>query len=134
MATTPSVPASAPPNPKRWWFGVLLSPVAWTLVAGVGYVVTARECSPLVGAGTRQVRITQLVICAVGLVMAVGGLWIALRHRRALGVATSTSDAPSLGRARFMAASGILLSVLFIGGIVLMALSALFLDVCERAR
>lgn len=132
MPTAPSVTASAPLSRTRWWLGVLSAPVAWSFVEGVGYVVSARQCAPGVGIATTQIRLTQLVICAVGLFVAINGLRVSLSHHRALAAATP-STAPIRGRLRFMATSGVILSALFIAGIVLFALSAVFLDVCERA-
>lgn len=131
MATSPNIAAPAPISRKHWWLGVLSAPAAWTFVEGVGYVVSARQCSPGAQQNTLQIRVIQLVICAVGLIVAINGFRIAWSQHRALA-ATSPSGSAIDGRARFMAASGVLLSILFIGGIVLFALSALFLDVCKR--
>jgi len=132
VARSPNAAASTPPSRNRWWLGVLSAPVAWMFVEGVGYVVSARECSRHIGVDTAHIRVTQLVICAIGLIAAVNGLRIALAHHRALRAETA-ADSALQGRQRFMAASGVILGALFIGGIVLFAVNALFLDVCERA-
>jgi hypothetical protein len=132
MATSSNLPVTSPPRQKYWWLGVLSAPAAWTFVEGLGYVVSARQCPAGLATNTLQVRVTQLVICAVGLIVSLNGLRIALAEHRALA-ASAPSGAAIDGRRRFMATSGVLVSVLFIGGIVLFALSALFLDVCERA-
>ena len=133
MPKSANVRTTSRPDGTHWWLGVLSAPAAWMFVEGVGYVVSPRECSAgrVLETDTLRIRVTQLVICAVGLVVAINGLRVALSQQRALAAAAPTTAAID-GRKRFMAISGIHLSVLFIGGIVLFALSALFLDVCER--
>jgi len=101
-------------------------------VEGLGYVVSARECARPIDIDTTHIRVTQLVICAVGLIAAVNGLRVALAYHGALRAATATNTAMQ-GRRRFLATSGVIVSALFIGGIVLLAINALFTDVCERA-
>jgi hypothetical protein len=125
---------ATPPTRSRWWLGVLSAPLGWLFVEGVGYVVSARECSRRVDIDTTHIRVTQLVICGIGLIAAVNGLRVSLSQHRALRATTGGADTPMQGRRRFMAASGVILSTLFIGGIVLFAINALFVDVCERAR
>ncbi len=119
---------------KRGWFGLLLAPAAWTLVEGLGYVLSARECAPSASAHATRIRVTQLLVCAIGLVAAIVGLRIALAHQRALGALDATGESPTRERSRFVAASGVLVSALFIGGILLFALSAIVTNVCERAH
>jgi hypothetical protein len=133
MTGSPSAAPSASFNRKHWWLGVLSAPAAWLFVEGLGYVVSARQCAGPVAPGVARIRITQLVICAIGLIVAINGLRIALSYHRALAAAPVSDDAPIQGRWRFMAASGVMLSVLFIGGIVLIAISASSLNVCDRS-
>lgn len=132
MPISPNILAATPPSRKHWWLGVVSAPAAWMFVEGVGYVVSARECASGLETDTIQIRVTQLVICAVGLIVAINGLRVALSQHRALAAATPSAAAIQ-SRMRFMATSGVIVSTLFIGGITLFALSALFLDVCERA-
>lgn len=131
--TSPSAAASASFNRKHWWLGVLSAPAAWVFVEGLGYAVSARQCARPVGPSAVPIRIAQIVICAIGLIVALNGLRVALSYHRALATMTMTNNAPIHGRWRFMAASGVILSVLFIGGIVLFAISALSLNVCDRS-
>jgi hypothetical protein len=132
VARSPIAAASTPPSRSRWWLGVLSAPLAWMFVEGLGYVVSARECSRPIDVDATRIRVTQLVICAIGLIVAVNGLRLALAYHHALRAAAAT-DTAMQGRRRFMATSGVILSALFIGGIVLFAINALFTDVCQRA-
>lgn len=122
----------------RLWLGVLLAPGAWVLAEAAGYYLAARSCElgvagvPLLG--TAQPRATHIIVCLVALAGAVTGLWIALQNWRAVGDRPRSGDAPELGRARFMSFGGVLLSVLFAGGIVLFAFPGLIVNACSQAR
>ena len=124
-----------PIDRTRLWLGVLLAPGAWLLVEGVGYVVSARLCAIGVADTTHPAApsYVQLVICATGFVAALVGLRISVRNLR-VNAAADGDETPARGRARFMAMSGVILSVLFTGSIVFYALPAFVLDACHRAR
>lgn len=126
-----------PIDHTRLWLGVLLAPGAWLVVEGLGYVVAARLCAlDVLGADTTHPAApsyVQLVICAVGFIAALCGLWISARNLRA-NPAPGADGTPAQGRARFMAMAGVIVSVLFAGSIVLYALPAFVLDACHRAR
>lgn len=126
-----------PVDRTRLWLGVLLAPGAWLLVEGVGYVVAARLCAlDVLGADSTHSaapNYVQLLICAAGFVASLVGLWISTRNLRVTS-ADEADEPPARGRARFMAMTGVLLSVLFAGSIVLYALPAFVLDACHRAR
>lgn len=122
---------------RRLWMGVLLAPGAWLLTEFVGYYLASRSCEsgvrgvPL--AGTMMPRAVQIVLCVAALVAALYGLLVAVNNDRAVA-RHPRSDAPELGRARFMSRAGIFLGILFAGGIVLFALPALFVNACSQAR
>lgn len=126
-----------PVDRTRLWLGVLLAPGAWLVVEGLGYVVAARLCAlDALGADTTHPAApsyVQLLICAVGFVAALVGLWIAARNLRA-NAAVADDETPARGRARFMAMAGVIVSVLFAGSILFYALPAFVLDACHRAR
>jgi hypothetical protein len=123
---------------RRLWLGVLLAPSAWVLTEGVGYYVAARSCEigaaglPLVG--TTHPRLTQALISAVAFLIALTGLALALRNSRAVGGDAGPNDAAELGRMRFMSYGGVLLGILFAGGIVLFALPAFIVNPCSQAH
>ena len=120
---------------RRLWIGMLCAPVAWLLAEGVGYYLASRSCEPGVHgvplAGTAAPRMAQIVLCLLLLGAALYGLAVAVRNDRL--VRESGADEPHRGRARFMSLGGILLGILFAGGIVMFALPAFFANACSQA-
>jgi hypothetical protein len=71
------------------------------------------------------------------------GFGCAVASWRALGTARDPRTgrergdrdaSPELGRARFMALAGVLVSVLFAGGVALFGVSAVLVNACSQAR
>lgn len=126
-----------PVGAKRLWIGVLAAPAAWVLMEIVGYYLAARSCEPGTSGipllGTSNARVTQVVIDAIAIVIALIGLGTAFRSWRALPQ-PDRSAAPELGRAQFMAFVGVLVSALFIGGIVLFGIPPFLVNACSQAR
>ena len=128
----------APPVANaRLWAGVLLAPAAWSVAELLGYVLVARACDREAAAGIAHAGITQDVVAVVlgivaivGLVMAIGNL----RSLRDVGDKERTGDPPVRGRAHFMALAGVVMSSLFVLGIVFFALPPLFVNWCNQAR
>jgi hypothetical protein len=123
---------------KRLWVGVLLAPGAWVVCEGLGYVLAARGCEP--GASPAGINgavgpgIVQIVVALITLVLALGGLMIALGNWRAMQPPPTRVDSPEWGRAHFLAFGGLLMSILFAGGIVLFGIAPLFINACSQAR
>jgi len=67
---------------------------------------------------------------AVALLLALGGVWLGRRAWSAAGGGWDEEGADPLARARFLAASSVLLGVLFVLVIVAMWLPIFFLDPC----
>jgi hypothetical protein len=122
---------------KRLWVGVLAAPVAWLLMEMVGYYLAARSCEPGTGGvpllGTAHPRVTQVIIDVAAAIVALIGLTTAVRSWRALPQ-PGREATPELGRAHFMAFVGVLVSVLFFGGILLFGLPPFFVNACSQAR
>lgn len=104
------------------WAGVLLPPVAWALHLNIAYAMSAAVCSP-------PVRWPFFLVSAIALGPALGGGWISWRLRR--DTADEPEDAPtSRARGRFMALSGVLLSVIFSLSILAQTIPVLVLEPC----
>jgi len=125
------------PGAARLWTGMLLAPAAWLLAELGGYFAVARGCEPgrpgvpLPAPGNpalAQALLAMLlaVAAAIGLVVAVGN-YRALPARRA-------ADAPAIeARTRFMAVGGMLVSILFLLGLLFFALPPMLVG-CAQAR
>jgi len=123
---------------KRLWFGVLAAPAAWAGMEGVGYWLAARSCEPGTGGvpmeGTARPALTQVLLAVVMLAIALGGLAVAVHNWRAVQPQARRGDPPEWGRAHFMAFGGVLISVLFVGGIVLFGLPTFLVDACRQSH
>lgn len=111
--------------------GILAAPTAWVVAEGVGYVVVSRLCDPRLGmARLSTVRIINVIICGVCFAVAAAGLIAALANYRTLHREAALND----NRATFMTVTGIFGSAVFVAAIVLFAMPALIVNVCDQAR
>jgi hypothetical protein len=111
----------------RLWFGLLAAPLAWATQLVLGYGSEELPCSsttaPTSVAGLELDHFVAVVTLAAALV-ALAGLAVAVSS-------SSSAHDDSLGRVRFMARAGILVSAVFLGAILLAGSAALVLDPCE---
>jgi len=140
MATaTSSFPRDdAPPvATARLWAGVLLAPAAWSVAELLGYFLVARACDRDPPSGVAHAGITQDVVAVVLGIIAIAGLVIAISNVRSVGD-VGDREVPGVptvrGRARFMALAGVVMSALFVLGIVFFALPPLFVNWCNQVR
>lgn len=115
----------------RMWTGVLAAPTAWLVAEGVGYVVAARMCEPSIAvassAEAAHARTANAVVCVICLIVALVGLVAAIGNVR-------EARAVENGRGTFLAIGGAFSSALFGVGILLFAVPALVVNVCNQAR
>ena len=128
----------APPVANaRLWAGVLIAPAAWSVAELLGYVLVARACDRVPDGGVAYAGIVQDVVAVVLGIIAVVGLVIAIANLRSVGD-VGDREMPGVptvrGRARFMAVAGVVMSSLFVLGIVFFALPPLFVNWCNQAR
>ena len=140
MATaTSSLPQHEQPPVAnvRLWAGVLLAPAAWTVAELLGYFLVARACDRDPPSGVAHAGITQGVVAVLLGVIAVAGLVLAISNLRSVGD-VGDREMPGVptarGRARFMSLAGVVMSSLFVLGIVFFALPPLFVNWCNQAR
>jgi hypothetical protein len=123
---------------RRLWAGLLLAPGAWLFAEIVGYYMASRSCEPgrpgLPLEGFSEPRVAHVVLVVLMLVASLSGLALATGSWRALSARREARPAPEIGRARFMALAGVLVSVLFTGGLVLFGISAFVVNACSQAR
>lgn len=116
------------------WFGILAAPLAWSLLSIVNYSMAAQSCEPAGMSSLNQplfssVRLFEGMLSLVALVIAVAGLVVAVRNR----IASSNADVPHdavWSRVHFMALFGIVVSALFVNGIVLHGLGVMLIPLC----
>jgi hypothetical protein len=122
----------------RLWLGLLLAPAAWLVGEQLGYYVTARGCEP----GAEGVPLpspahpaaTVLVIEIAAAILAAIGLVIAVRSWRATRADDDSGKPAALGRAHFMAFTGMIASSLFLLGIVWFGFPAIAVNACNQVR
>ena len=119
------------------WFGLFAAPAVWSLQLLLLYPVVAHACFPRDRPLSVPVRSTDpvvLLVSVVALAVAAAAGLIALRSWRTTRAEHHAGEELLLetgeGRSRFMALGGMLLSGLFLFGIVLNGLPFLLLRPC----
>lgn len=111
-------------SPGALWFGLFGAPAAWSLQLMAGYALTAHGCFPA---------------SAPRVVPTFGGLWIAVLiiSLAALGLAIAAEATAwrswrvaSTERTRFMALAGMMLSGLFLIGVVMAGIPLFIKPAC----
>jgi hypothetical protein len=121
------------PFETRLWIGMLAAPLAWVAAEGVGFVTSTTLCEarPGIYSNPSLARVVNLILCGVCLLVAIAGLVVAIdNYRRTRSGASSVA----IGRADFMSLGGVFASVIFASAIVLFAIPALVVNVCNQVR
>ena len=122
----------------RLWLGLLLAPGVWAFGELAGYYLAARSCEPGPAGvplrGTAYPAVVHIGLETVAALVAALGVGIALSSWRRLRGECEPGDPPAAGRARFMASTGLVVSVLFLFGILLFGFSAFVVNPCSQAR
>jgi hypothetical protein len=100
--------------------GILAGPLAWAANEVISYTATAHECSTGSRSLFHALTVSGLVCCAIGLIAA----------RSVAAIYPRTSDGRE-ERIRFMAISGMTLSVAFAVAIIAMAIPNWILSPCD---
>lgn len=151
MATTTRLPVSE----RRLWAGMLLAPTAWALAELIGYPIVARSCERGIN-GFGVTGITAPLAASVAIdvlfaIVAAFAAFTAVQSRRILRTHVAPDDSrareesgavspgargedPDYARARFMASGGVIVSSVFLAGILFFAAAPFFLDLCKEAR
>ncbi|HEX6966575.1 MAG TPA: hypothetical protein VF166_12310 [Gemmatimonadaceae bacterium] len=116
------------------WFGVLAAPLAWSLLSVVNYAMAAQSCepegmSPLDHPLFSTVRTFEGLLTLAALIIALAGLIVAIRNRRVSNNADVPHDAV-WNRVHFMSLFGIIVSALFVNGIILHGLGVILVPLC----
>jgi hypothetical protein len=107
------------------WGGVLLAPFAWALQLGVGYALVDRVCES-------GHSFLHHLLTLIALLIAAGGLYLAWHSWHVAGPQWPDSGGDPVSRSRFIALSGLMLSIFFTVAIIAQWLPTLILDPCSR--
>ena len=129
-------PAVRAATPAALWFGLFGAPVAWSLQLLASYALVAHGCYPDAEPMTMPVvpclRTLVLGTGAAALAVALlagGSAWRSWRTTQHEGRQEALLEAGE-GRTRFMALAGMLLSAVFVLGIVMNVVPVLLLRPC----
>ncbi|ASW03128.1 hypothetical protein [Paraburkholderia aromaticivorans] len=121
-------------------FGLMGAAAAWVLQTEIGETLAAQACFPhrsaLAAPQWSWLMPALDAISVVALLIGVAGVWAAWRGWRSAArpdPASPASDA-SVGRTRFLALAGIILSLLFVVGLVATGLAVLLVSPCSAWR
>jgi hypothetical protein len=117
----PRVPAGESAGSWSQWFGIFGASVAWALQELVGYGLTADPCGA--GPGAAGAVGTSLVASVALTLVGAGALFVAIQSRRRSVNA----------REHFMAQAGILVSGLFLAGLLANLAVLLLVPACAPA-
>jgi len=116
------------------WFGFLAGPVAWSVHLLVGLVLVSAGCGAGYGGfslfrlpGWESVLL--LFTAAMALLTAAGGV-VAFASWRKTGESADTNAGGPRGRSGFLAAAGVYTSLIFLAGILLVAIAIATLNDC----
>lgn len=122
----------------RLWYGFAAAAAAWALEGLTGVIVSAQFCPANAPRwaipGENGVRLTLGLITIGLLIVAISGAMTALRNWRALAGHRELIRAEGRTRELFMSFGGILISIVFIVGILLAGIPLLIVEQCMRAR
>jgi hypothetical protein len=122
-------PADVPPG--RLWTGVLLAPAAWITQGSLGWYFGYQACAGLGVAGARTALMVLSLVC---LGFALVGGWVAWSSWGLTATERHPLDVKGWDRVEYMAAGGVLISSIFVIGIVWGGLSPVLLNECGGMR
>lgn len=107
------------------WFGLLAGPAAWYLHLNVSYGLVRLIC---LHGNSWLLHLTTLAMVA----LAAAGAWVAWGNWRRIGEPEITTGPGTLGRTRFMALGGLMMSGFFLAIILLAWIPDFLLDPCAE--
>lgn len=132
---------SWPPSDKLVWFGVLGGAFAWTVQFVANLFLSFAQCNAPAGRWSLPVHALQIALSVVAIVVGLAAtavsLWLYLRTFRIDHVAEAErhgegSPAPT-GRINFLAVVGLTVNFLSLAIVVMTAIGAPLLPVCQQS-
>jgi hypothetical protein len=106
------------------WIGVVGAPVVWLLFLQINYALVPAAC-------VSENKTFLGVVTAIALLGTFGAVLAAWRAWNRAGATAQTEDGGVTGRSRFLALSGLGLSVLFFLVVLASAIPIIFLGPCD---
>lgn len=123
---------------RKLWFGFLTSTVAWTALGCLDILVTWRACQHQESFGMPgphpYARILYGILAVALLLVSIWSGLISYRNWQQLSAQRKFLEAQAIERREFMAALGVIITIILGMGIVWLGLPPIFLDICWRAR
>jgi hypothetical protein len=128
---------SVPVSPRRLWFGLLTTAVAWVGLGCIDILINWRACTYQQDYGIPPEqpgpRILIGLLALVLLILAITAGFTSFRNWHQLSK-QPLLDAQAVERNQFLAYGGMVVSLTLGVGIFLLGLPPFFLDICWRAR
>jgi hypothetical protein len=123
-------------------FGLFGAAAAWVLQTEIGETLAAQACFPhrsaLAAPQWSWLMSALDALSIVALLIGVAGVWVAWRGWRTTRTGRPAPASPvsdtSAGRTRFLAMAGLILSLLFLVGLVATGLAVLLVSPCSAWR
>ena len=123
------------------WFGVLGGALAWATQFLAGLAFTFAQCNAPAGRSALPVHTWQVSLSAAGILVGLTAAAVSLSiYRRtkdvddvAAGEREGRGDPPPLGRINFLATTGLLVNALALAIMVMTAIGAPLLRVCQQS-
>lgn len=128
-----TAPAMRTPAMRHLWWGIVAAPAAWSLDELTSLYFHESACNLFGSPRLLGLPATTVALAVVGIAMAgvaVSGLVTSIRGRSALGPDTGRG-ATVPDQRRFMAHAGLILSAIFLFGIVLRLLTTFIVPPCR---
>src|SRR5690349_11038949 len=124
MTVDPRTAVPDAPEIRALWAGLLLAPTAFLLNLEVAYGMVPVACS-------HQNRLLPHLVHAICFLLAATGGFFALRSWRSSGEIWPGDEGGPVGRTRFMAGLGLLLSIMFMLVILAQWIPSFVLSPCQ---
>lgn len=126
-------------TPVKLWFGCITSAVAWIALGCTDIVINWRACQHQENFGTPAPHpYVRLLIGLLGVAFFILSVWsgfVSYRNWQQLSAQKEQfMEAQAVERREFLSVLGVIITVTMGMGIVWLALTPIFLDICWRAR
>ncbi len=136
MSTSPAPQTSI--SPRKLWFGLVTSAIAWTALGCLDIVVNWRACTHQEDFGVAGPNPAgRLAIGLLAVALLAISVWsgiVSYRNWRLLSAQKTFLESQAVERREFMAVLGVIVTITMGMGIIWLGLPPLFLDICWRAK